>query len=282
MSRTPFPTPYAGAYYPIFDDGWVEPTDKMPFDKVSALFIAFAHAYPLNTAAPDKGAEFTFQKNQKNQSDRVKQIMDVARRGNPNIKIIITLGWGMNDWTYINADYNGIYSQFPTSVFKFVQKYGFDGFDIDDEYIGDDPSNCQEKSGCITPKNFNGVVSKLRRLFDAASTKDGKPYYLTITPAFGTAHVTNENIANFDLVNCQCYGGTYPEMFKDMPYPKKQISYGIDTEDEDKDEDVKYPSEEDYAGLAGIFDWTLVSDGAKHNFKFTNKIAHDVGYPPVG
>jgi chitinase len=249
----------------------------MPFDKVSALFVAFAHAYPVNQD-PSYGATLKLQTNQHDQAARVKKIMDVARQANPSIKIIISLGWGMNDWTYINADINGIYSQFPQNVTKFVKDNKFDGFDIDDESIGDDPSHCQESSGCITPKNFDLVISALRRLFDEVSTKDRRPYYLTITPAFGTAHVTKDNISNFDLVNCQCYGGTTPSNFDGFGYPTKQISWGIDTEDES----VDYPTKDDYQGLAGIFNWTLPVDGKMHDFEYTKKIAHDVGYPPAG
>lgn len=278
MSRTPFPTPYAGAYYPIFDDHWVEPTDKMPFNKVSALFIAFAHAYLANDNDPSDGAVLEFQRGQTDQADRVKTIMSVARQANPNIKFIISLGWGLDDWTYINDDFSGTNGQFPQTVIDFVRDYGFD---IDDESIGDDPGNCPHdpySSGCITPPNFDRAISALRSKFDEVSTQDGKPYYLTITPAFGTAHVTKENIANFDLINCQCYGQTYPKMFKDMPYPKNQISWGINTEDTH----VDYPSQKNYTGLAGIFDWLLTSDSANYEFKYTNQIAHDVGYPPRG
>ena len=64
MSRTPFPTPYAGAYYPIYGgkkNEYMDPTDSTPFNKVSALFFAFAHAYPLNVILPAEGAKLAFQ-----------------------------------------------------------------------------------------------------------------------------------------------------------------------------------------------------------------------------
>src|SRR5207244_1502918 len=112
-----------GAYYPIFDDGWVEPTDKMPFDRVSALFIAFAHAYLAKDKDPNYGAVLEFQRGQTDQADRVKTIMNVARQANPDMKFIITLGWGMNDWTYINDDFSGTYGQFPQTVIDFVRDY---------------------------------------------------------------------------------------------------------------------------------------------------------------
>jgi chitinase len=282
MSRAAFPTLYAGAYYPIYGlkpnepNMYFDPTDSTPFNKVSALFIAFAHAYPLSPADPTKGAKLVFQTDQPDQSGRVSKIMKFARQANPNIKFIISLGWGRKDWTYINADYAGTNQNFATSVVKFVQQYGFDGFDIDDEDIGDDPHNCFSSSGCITQQNFNGVIRKIRGLFDDASKKDGKPYYMTITPAGGTAHVTKDNMANFDLINPQCYGGSEPSDFTKLGYPEKQLSWGIDTEDDP----VGYPTKAQYQSLAGIFDWSMSADSAR-KFEYTNRIAQDVGYPPV-
>jgi chitinase len=245
---------------------------------VSALFIAFAHAYPLQPA-PNSGAELTFQKDQPDQAGRLNKIMYFARRANPNIKFIISLGWGMQDWTYISFDYTSGKNIFPKSVLAFVRQYQLDGFDIDDEAIGNDPGpNCSAPSGCITQESFNGVIRNLRSLFDSASKPDGKPYYLTITPADGRAHVTKDNMANFDLINPQCYGGSDPSDFTEIGYPAKQLSWGIDTEDT-----PVYPTKAQYQPLAGIFDWSMSADRNQNpKFKYTNQIARDVGYPPAG
>jgi chitinase len=277
MSKAAFPTPYAGAYYPIYGlepnqpNTYFDPVDSTPFNKVSALFIAFAHAYPLDPADPSKGAKLAFQTDQPDQPGRLSRIMKFARHSNPDIKFIISLGWGMQDWTYINADYAGIHQNFAQSVVAFMQEYGFDGFDIDDESIGFDPAGCTDSSGCITQENFDGVIHELRSRFDAR--KDGQPYYLTITPAFGTGHVTQENMGNFDLINPQCYGGTTPSDFTVWHYPEKQLSWGIDTEG-----DLDYPDREHYENLAGIFNWSMSAD-RQRNFEYTNRIATDVGYP---
>ena len=59
MSRSAFPTPYAGTYYPIYNSGvnqYIVPTPLMPFRKVSAIFVAFAHAYPFNPSDLSQGA----------------------------------------------------------------------------------------------------------------------------------------------------------------------------------------------------------------------------------
>jgi len=287
MSRPPFPTPYAGAYYPIYGhekNEYLEPTDSTPFDKVSALFFAFAHAYPLLMKDPGgdmrHGALLDFERGHPDEPDRVRKVMDFARRKNPGILFIISLGWAHNDWTYINGDYASGRNNFPASVVSFVREHGLDGFDIDDESIGvvSDDGKCHALSGCISQENFNGVIANIRAGLDEASRADGRPYYFTITPAFGTQHVTKENHAQFDLINPQSYAaGTGTELFTALGAAKKQISWGIDTEKAT----VRYPSPKDYQDLAGIFNWSMSADSHRETaFEYTNRIARDVGYPP--
>lgn len=280
MSRPPFPTPYAGAYYPLYNQGknqYFEPNNDTPFDKVSALFFAFAHAYPLSTD-PNSAAVLEWENGQQEEADRVRKVMDFARRKNPRILFIVSLGWAHKDWTYISRDFTSGRHNFPPSVVSFVRKYGLDGFDIDDESIGSDPDDCHASSGCITQESFDGVAARIRSALDEASSADGKPYYFTITPAFGPQHVTKKNHEQFDLVNPQSYSaGTGTKKFTDLDIPKKQISWGIDTEKQV----VPYPTKADYDGLAGIFNWSMSADKWNHDFQYTNQIARDVGYPPA-
>ena len=269
MSRAPFPTPYAGTYYPIYNSGvgqYIPPTTSMPFDAVSAILVAFAHAYPLNPSDWNQGAELTLEQGQPEEPVRLPLLTSVARSVNPNVTILISLGWGHHDWSYISADYTSGVNNFPPSVVALIRQYGLDGFDIDDESING-------SSGSITQQNFNGVIANLRDALDQASTADGKPYYLTITPAPGTAQVTADNMGNFDLINPQCYGGSYPQNFTTLGYPATQLSWGIDT----RGCNPAYPSPSQYQGLAGIFNWNMSEDSAC-NYKYTKQIANDVGY----
>lgn len=278
MNREPFPTPFAGAYYPIYGDPvkdqYFPPTDTTPFDKVSALFIAFAHAYPIDPANLDKGAVVDLERGQSDEANRLNRVTYYARRANPAIKIILSLGWEHNDWTYISHDYTSGQNQFAASVLTILRFFQLDGFDIDDESIGDDPTNCSSPSGCITQASFNGVVQNLRRALDSASQTDHKPYYLTIAPAVSTGHVTKDNAANFDLINPQSYASSFPDDFKTIVTDPKRLSWGINTES------VNYPDPTKYAKLAGIFDWSISADYYRYNFAYTQKIAKDVGYRP--
>jgi len=268
MSRMPFPTPYAGTYYPIYNSGtnqYITPTTSMPFDQVSAIFVAFAHAYPT----PDgDGATLQLEQGQPDEPERLSLLVSVARQVNPGVKILISLGWGHDDWTYIASDYTSGTNAFPASVVALIRQYGLDGFDIDDESVNG-------SSGSITQAQFNGVIENVRAALDNAGAADGKPYYLTITPAFGTAQVTTDNMGSFDLINAQCYGGSFPSQFTALGYPAEQVAWGIDTEGCSP----AYPSQSDYQGLAGIFNWTMSADSAC-GYKYTGQIAQDVGYSP--
>lgn len=266
----PFPTPYAGAYYPIYNSGpgqYIPPTSSMPFSKVSTILVAFAHAYPTGTGS---SAALLLEDGQPDEPARLQLLCSVARNANPNIKILISLGWGHNDWTYISEDYTSGANNFPASVVALIREYGLDGFDIDDEGING-------SSGYITQPDFDAVVGNIRKALDTAGQADGKSYYLTITPAFGTAQVTQGNMGNFDLINTQCYGGSYPSQFTALGYPAGQIAWGIDSEGCSS----PFPSPSEYQGLAGIFNWTLSSD-SECNFSYTQRIAAAVGYPPQG
>jgi chitinase len=270
---------YAGAYYPIYNSGagqWIEPTDSMPFDKVSAIFAAFAHAYPQGN-----GAVFAYEQGQPEEPVRLPQLEQVARQKSPQIKILISLGWGHNDWNYIAADYANDANLFVPSVIQFIRDTGVDGLDIDDEDIGVDGA-----SGNITQQQFDGVIANLRGALDTASSEDGKQYELTITPAgnnddtggLAETQVDAQNAPMFDLINIQSYfsqkwGKTFLRALKSIQYPSMQIGTGIDTE-KTKCAPVFPP----YQGLAGLFDWNMTADSTCNDFKYTRDIAHRVGY----
>lgn len=268
MSRTPFPTPVAGTYYPIYNSGtnqYIPPSPDMPLDKVSVIFVAFAHAY-----AEGKGAVLRLEAD--NEPPRLVELVRFARHANPGIKILISLGWGHNDWTFIASDYASGINQFPASVVALIRQYGLDGFDIDDEGISTNP-DYPGSSGVILQSQFNGVIQNLRNALDAAAAQDGKPYFLTVAPAGRTAQITDDNMNFFDLINPQCYGGSVPSDFTALGYPAARLTWGIDTEPTSP----VYPSPSEYQGLAGIYNWTLSAD-SNHGYQYTRRIARDVGY----
>jgi hypothetical protein len=240
---------------------WIPPTPSMPFHKVSALFVAFAHAYP--DPNDPNGALLMFEQGQALEPERLLLLTTVARAVNPGIKILISLGWSAagSDWAAINTDAQGT-NEFAGSVVSFILQHELDGFDIDDESVSN-----------IDQPTFDRVMQNLRNALDAASAQDGKPYYLTIIPAGGTAQVTATNRMNFDLINLQCYGGSLPGEFVAIGCPRSQLAWGIDSEDCN----ASFPTPAEYQGLAGIFNWTMSADHAC-GFRYTSEIASAVGY----
>jgi GH18 family chitinase len=272
---------YAGAFYPIFGDKpapgqWLVPNSSMPFDKVGDIFASFAHAY-----AQGKGAVLKFEAPY--ESARLQRLENVARAKNPRLKVLISLGWEKNDWTYIANDYTNKTALFVPSVVAFVRTNHLDGFDIDDESIG-------RSSGTISQPAFDAVIAQLRSALDLAAKTDKRTYFLVITPAgdntgnnlkgvIGTTQLDKANARSFDWVNIQTYYG-YPSFslgliadLKKINYPTKKIAVGVNTERCKPD----FPS---YNGLMGIFDWTMSADSicTPPKFKYTLEIAKDVGY----
>ncbi|MCF6767606.1 glycosyl hydrolase family 18 protein [Thiotrichales bacterium 19S11-10] len=260
-----FPDVQAGSYYPIYNSGknqYIEPTDDMPFDKISTLYLAFAHAYPY----PDtnsNSAVLTVEHDQPDEPDRIKQVVELARKINPKIKIIISLGWSYSsaDWIYINKDYESGYNLFPKSIVYFIMKYNLDGFDIDDEFVS---------KNVISQANFDQVVKNIRRELDLASKFLKRRLFFTITPAFGTASVTENNQIYFDMINTQNYGSSYPSQFMLIGVPPERLSSGVNSEG-------CWHSMPSSKGMAGVFNWTFSAD-SNCNWQYTNEIASQVGY----
>ncbi|MDR3476419.1 MAG: glycosyl hydrolase family 18 protein [Gammaproteobacteria bacterium] len=279
MPSSNFPKPYAGTFYPLYNSGvnqWITPDVSMPFDKVSAIFASFAHTYQQGN-----GAVFSFERSQVDEPARLALLSQVARGVNPSIKILISLGWGHNDWGYINDDYINHANIFVPSVIQFIRNNHLDGLDIDNENIGG-------TSGSISQANFDGVIANLRNALNYASLQDGKPYYLTVTPAGDSqqpggivdTQVDAQNASSFDLVNIQSYfdnGENFAVNFYQgllaIGYPMSQIANGINTEG--CEPDLPQP----FIGLAGLFNWTMSADSACNNFEYTKEIAELVGYP---
>lgn len=280
---------YAGTYYPLYNEGveqWIEPTDSTPFDKVSDVFAAFAHAYPQG-----KGGVLAFEQGQPKEPERLQSLEKFARAKNPHVKVLITLGWAKHDWDPIAADYQNNAGLFVPSVVAFLRQNKLDGFDIDDEGIGGN-------SGSIDQPDFDGVIAQLRSALDKAAKEDRRKYDLVITPAGNNSgggirgtQIDANNLLNFDWINLQTYWDSdwSDKMIADLEslaYPRKSIAVGVDTgSDPDQHKErctPDFPAPEGVAGLKGIFNWTMSADSdckpPATGFKFTLQIAKDVGY----
>ena len=121
---------------------------------------------------------------------RLALLSQIARSVNPDIKIIISLGWGKNDWDYINQDYINRANLFVPSVIQFIRSNKLDGIDIDNEEIGG-------TSGSISQTNFDGVIANLRNALNYASLLSHILHFLTIV-LLNILFVKNPVVVQFD------------------------------------------------------------------------------------
>ncbi|HET7232171.1 MAG TPA: glycosyl hydrolase family 18 protein [Longimicrobium sp.] len=145
-------------------------------------------------------------------------LMEDARKANPNIKLVVTLGYAHDEITQI---FKGDKSQWPqqatafaNNLVAYLEHYGLDGFDVDWE---------GEFAYETTADQFRLLFTAIR----AAFTKSGKQYYLTLSPAdVGNLDGQTVNDA-FDFVNLQLYSGyTCAQGFLDKGVHAGKLAYG--------------------------------------------------------
>jgi hypothetical protein len=141
-----------------------------------------------------------------------------ARSANPNIKLLVTLGYGSDEITQIFAGPQSGWQQaataFADNLVAYLQNYGLDGFDVDWEAPLSDNGTSQQ---------FQLLFTAIRQAFNAT----GKRYYLTLSPAaVGTLDAGTIN-SSFDFVNLQLYSGfTCPGEFLSAGVNQDLLAYG--------------------------------------------------------
>jgi len=159
----------------------------IPADSLSHVIYAFAQiidgrcalrdaAMALEEPYPDDPPGVTY-------SGKFRQLQ-VLKRKHPHLRTLVSVG-GWNDSPPFSdaALTDASRQKFARSCAEFVNRYGFDGIDIDWEYPaggGRDP----DKSRPEDTRNFTLLLKELRRQLDEQGDIDQKKYLLTIaTPA---------------------------------------------------------------------------------------------------
>ena len=186
--------------------------------------------------------------------DYMNMMIQDARAANPNIKILITLGYGGNEFTQI---FSGDQSQWPAqaasyanNVVAYLQANNLDGLDIDWEPMFSSDTPTQQMSL---------VLTALRTAFNTPS----KTYLLTLSPS--TSEHLDGSVVNqtCDFLNLQLYGGAQPSEFTGIGISQSLLAYGAKFE---VDDSVPYQDAQDaYQGyLKGgynvITQWRLNSN----------------------
>ena len=155
-----------------------------------------------------------------------------ARKANPNIKILVMLGYGDDEITQIFSPDHNQWQQnatdYANNLVTYLQQYDLDGFDVDWE----DPL-----SSAGTSQQFAILFTAIRAAFKAQN----RPYYLTLSPAsVGTLDAATINSA-FDFVNLQLYSGfTCPDEFLRAGVSQGLLAYGAKFESKGNGDNTPY------------------------------------------
>lgn len=180
-----------------------------------------------DTTVPQKGKDtrYTVQLEDKIHPDGstnqqyMEWLIQDARAINPNIKVLVMLGFGADEITQMfsgpETGWPQVASDFAANLVKYLETYGLDGFDVDWEWPLSDAGNSQQ---------FATLFTAIR----AAFTATGKQYYLTLSPAsVGTLDAPTIN-SSFDFVNLQLYSGfTCPGEYVQAGVDESLLAYGV-------------------------------------------------------
>jgi GH18 family chitinase len=244
-----------GQYFGFFNGvpkaHYAEIVGAAPFDACDLLLLAFVHAleqdgsyvagftnwrdndFPLDPADTD--------------AERVRLIVATARAKNPQLPILISLGWGTNDAGNAASTPHA----FAASVAAIVEDFDLDGFDIDFE------STSVEPSALLT------LAQELRQSLGSGSS--GRSRIMTITPAQEDG-LDAAVLETFDYVMPQTYdhggNGTTADWFAAELGSYAKIVFGLNSEGHigQSDDPNKFASEAKKNGAAGIFAWRLDND----------------------
>ncbi len=184
---------------------------------------------------------------------RANQIAQL-KENNPQLKVVFSIGgWGANYFSEA-ASTDANRKQFSATAIAIMQKYGFDGIDIDWEYPGSSVAGITSSPNDKT--NFTLLLKQIRTDFTALTAQTGEKYTLTIAAGGfqGTGYdlQLSEIIKYLDYINVMTYdmslttvasfhtnlytssrvpseagGSTYIQYFLNNGVPASKLVYGI-------------------------------------------------------
>ena len=228
------------------------------YKNVDMVNMCFAEVIPTgpDTVPAGDGSAFTIRIGapQHNQQYMLWMIED-ARAANPDIKLLVTLGYGAPDmltqiFTGGQSQWQQDAEKFAANLVAYLDHYGLDGFDVDWEY---------PISSAGTPQQFAVLFTAIR----AAMGTNGR-YLLTLSPAsVGVLDAATVNAA-FDFLNLQLYSGfTFPGNFTSAGVSADLLAYGAKFESNFQTAQQAYEGYRS-GGYRVATQWRLNSD----NFQF--------------
>lgn len=215
--------------------------------------------------------------------DRVQKLKTAALAVNPNMKFIISLGYGkVDNMSFLVAAAQNP-ADFAKSVCDIIENSGLDGFDID--YEGENVSG-------FTQEQFNEIIAALRTELDSRGAKMGKKLYLTLAP--NTASAMDFDTVNkyVDFVQMQTYDYSgdmkvTPSSFASVAPAK--LLFGRDIENGDTLTSGRHsgnvgnvPAYVEKESMAGIMGWRVNSSKEmKDNFEEVNLLGNSLPRTPL-
>ncbi len=270
-----------GQYFTLYDGVSKEQYQRVvaaaPFDKCNLLILAFVRTFtfprlpkkggPIYVAQFANGRDpFSFPLDPNDtDGDRVKLVVETARKKHPSINILISLGWGPDPKIDNDAGKAALTPvAFADSVRAIVQAYDLDGFDIDFE------------STQVDPAAMLTLAQEIRRSLNKIPSTH--PMIMTITPAQRDG-LDKDVLKQFTYVMPQTYDhGGNGTNFADARWLANQLGgsyarivYGLDSEADPEnsippDDPRKFAAQVKKNRAAGIFAWRLNGDSIKQGF----------------
>ncbi|BCJ94990.1 chitinase [Anaerocolumna cellulosilytica] len=219
-------------YYPAWAKYAGYGPEKIPVDKLTHINYAFANI--SNNLTISLGYPEVDESN-------IKELQSL-KKSNPNLKILISVGgWSWSGRFSEVAKTDASRTKFADSCVAFLNKYGFDGLDIDWEYPvsgGLIPKNASPKD----KQNFTLLLKKLREKLNAKSAKTGKTYLLSFAGGSGNWYVNNvelsklhryvdyASVMSYDIHGpWEQYANFNAPLFNNTDTPKGQNIWSVDS-----------------------------------------------------
>ncbi|CAK7197587.1 Chitinase 4 [Sporothrix eucalyptigena] len=183
--------PVSSLYYS--NTGALEPQD-LPLDNINRIMYAFGVVASDGTVSAGNVEKDLTEKagtnlptSGNNVYGRVRQL-NLVKRANRHVKVLLSLGgWGNNGPISAAASSETGRHQFATSVVKLVTDWGFDGIDLDWEYV----TTQAERDNVIL------LLKATREAFDTYSAQNAGGYRFLIT------YASPAGAQNYEALNIQ-------------------------------------------------------------------------------
>lgn len=176
---------------------------RIPAEKLTHLCYAFAKVVDGKVVAQQSGdaslANDAF-------CQQICAQLQALKQRNPELKILISIGGWSADGFSDAALTPDSRQKLARSTVEFIQKYQFDGVDLDWEYPSNDMAGI--KARAEDKQNFTLLLTELRRQLNA-TTAPNSPYLLTIAAGAGQYYLDGVEIqavaAQCDFINLMTY-----------------------------------------------------------------------------